>query len=404
MDRNPVLPQGTNLRILLHECQCEGALLRNPERARPELLSAIADSGFTFLSDTSHAFSEGGYTLAMILAESHLVIHTWPEFNRLALIELSICDFQRENRPRTLLLGQKLTELFQPIKTLREMTGMIPRLSETLTAGRGTYIEIDSVLETRRSAYQDILIAETQSAGRCLLLDGALQIAEKDDYFYHEPLVHPALLAHPEPRRVLICGGGDGGAAREALKHPSVESVTLVEIDADVIELARKHLYPIHRGALDDPRVQVVIDDAAQFVAEQTELYDAIILDTSDPEGTFDGVYTEEFFHQARRRLSPSGCLCTHIGAPLVSGETTRELLAHLRRVFPTVMPFLQFVPSYGTLMAFALCGQDEICLQFMTHRLASLPPPELRFLTDETMRALFAIPPAFRKPLLQPH
>ncbi|MEW6236143.1 MAG: polyamine aminopropyltransferase [Candidatus Omnitrophota bacterium] len=403
MNENHRLPSGTNLRILLQDCRCGENILKQPELFSPLLIEAIQTSGLTFLKETSYCFAEGGFTAAYILAESHVVIHTWPEHGRLALAEISVCDFQRINEARTLALGERIAEIFLAQRKLTEQAAMIPRLidAEKVRPAYGMYLDIESLLFTRQSPYQKITIGETKAFGRFLALDGVLQTSEGDDFYFNEPLVHIPLLCHPQPKRVLICGGGDGGAAREVLKHPCVERCDIVEIDPVMIEAAREWLHPIHRGSLDDSRVTLHIEDAAKFIYETQEPYDAILVDTADPARPEPDGFPQEFYEAAARQLAPGGYLALHVGAPLLIGENSARIAGRLRKAFRRAEPYMQFVPSYGTIIGYLLCSQEEsapISLETADQRLTQRGIVDLRIVSPETIQAIFVIPPGMRR------
>lgn len=162
-----------------------------------------------------------------------------------------------------------------------------------------------------KTKYQNILIADTSSYGRALVINGDIQSAELDESLYHEMLVHPAMLAHPNPQSVLVLGGGEGATVREILKHRSVKSVVMVDIDEELVDLCREHLSSWHRGSFDDPRVKLVFDDAVKFLKNDKNHYDVIILDLVDAsnlEGK-DPLYTRRFYTDVKKRLSPQGVI-----------------------------------------------------------------------------------------------
>lgn len=399
MANSPSLPKGTNLRLLLQECRCPADFLNRPDSVIEPIRKAVRESDLTPLTHVAHSFDEGGYTLAVILAESHVVIHTWPEHNHLVLAEISVCDFLRDNRARTLKLGETLAELYEPNQAIREVAGMIPRLSEKTVPGHGHYIEVDSLVDSRESAYQELVVADTPVFGRSLILDGVFQASEKDDYFYHEPLVHIPMLCHPSPRRILICGGGDGGAAREVLKHPSVEACVIVDIDREVVRVAEEHLRCIHKGSLDDGRVSVVIRDAAEYVREASGPFDVALLDSTDPVCA-EELFTEDFYRNLKALLTPGGGIGLHVGAPLCDAEASRKAAHNVTAVFGPAHPYLHFVPSYGSLMGFLAAFEDErelIPPEEVGRRVAERGLDGLKIVAPETFHALFAIPPRLR-------
>lgn len=401
MAQSSSFPSGTDLRVLLQNCQCDRSLLLDASAASSRVRELIRSVGFQDMCEASHVFDGEGYTLAVILAESHLVIHTWPEYSDLVLVDISVCNYSRPNRERTLRLGEALTDLFKPTKSLQEVASMIPRLADKLIKGHGYYVEIDRLVATRRSAYQEIVVADTPVFGRTLVIDGVFQTSEEDDAFYHEPLVHTPMLCNSSPERVLICGGGDGGAAREALKHPSVQECVIVDIDGEVVEMAKRHLGAIHQGALHDERVQVRIQDAAEFARERVCEFDVIVVDSTDPSGPSEALFTEEFYASLSDALTPDGCLALHVGAPYIIEDISAEAARRVQSVFEYCYPYMQYVPAYATPIGFLLCRKRDHLLPEpgeIAERLAAREITDLQIVSPETFLAMFAIPPRLRK------
>ncbi|MEO8411558.1 MAG: polyamine aminopropyltransferase, partial [Propionivibrio sp.] len=204
-------------------------------------------------------------------------------------------------------------------------------MTEYLTDDWGYFIRSARELERFRSPYQSVEVHDTLVFGKLFRLDGSFMTSEKDEFFYHENLVHMPALTHPSPSRALIVGGGDGGAAEELLKYPSMKSVTLCEIDLAVVDIARKHLQGVHRGALDDPRLDLRIGDGYQYIRENSEQFDLIILDLPDPVGPAVALYTVEFYRACAARLSPVGAMTLHIASPIAHPVRIRETLTALR-------------------------------------------------------------------------
>lgn len=221
-------------------------------------------------------------------------------------------------------------------------------LTEELTAEWGFYIRPSRQCEKFASPFQAIEVHDTVPFGTLFRLDGHFMTSERDEFFYHENLVHLAALTHPRPERALIIGGGDGGSAEELLKHPSIESVTLAEIDASVVAIARKYLGAVHGGALDDPRLTLKIGDGFEYIRASTEQFDLIVLDLTDPGGPSELLYTSEFYRACAARLTPAGAMTLHIASPIAHPDRIRTTLARLRGAFPLVTPYLTTVPLYG--------------------------------------------------------
>ncbi len=270
-------------------------------------------------------------------------------------------------------------------------------LAERLNAHFGIYLTHCRLLAEVRSDWQHIEIHEHPQFGRLMRIDGCFMTSERDEFFYHEPMVHLPAIAHPGVRRALIVGGGDGGAAEELLKLPDMAQVTLCELDGAVIRLAHEWLPAIHRGAFDDPRLRLQLGDARAFIAATEERFDQIVLDLTDPFGPAVELYTVEFYQACRRILAPGGVVSLHLGSPIHLQNSLRRLHASLRAVFPIVRPYLQYVPLYGTLwcMAMASGGTDPAALSAaeVDARIARRGLAGLQLYNGATHQALLAQP-----------
>jgi spermidine synthase len=270
-------------------------------------------------------------------------------------------------------------------------------LTEYLADDWGLFVRSAARLESFRSAYQDVEVHDSAAFGRLFRLDGHFMTSEKDEFFYHENLVHIAALAHPSPERTLIVGGGDGGSAEELLKHPSMKDVTIAEIDAAVVDIARRHFGQVHHGALDDPRVSVKIEDGFSFVENSREQYDLIVLDLTDPGGPSTALYTPEFYRACAARLTPLGAMTMHVASPIAHATRIRETLQELRHAFPLVTPYLTSVPLYGGLWMMACCSAKldprAQSAAVIDGRIATRRLPNLQYLNGDTYCAALALP-----------
>lgn len=216
---------------------------------------------------------------------------------------------------------------------------------------RQTY-EISRVLYREKTPHQDLIIFETPVYGRVLALDNIVQVTQKDEYVYHEMMTHVPILAHGKARRVLIIGGGDGGILREALKH-KVEHVTMVEIDRAVVDMCLKYMPSIPGRAFDDKRTDLVIADGARFVAETTDKFDVIIVDSTDPIGPGEVLFTERFYGDCRRCLTKDGILVNQNGVPFMQGDEVTMTYRRRKKFFADAGFYVAAIPSYyGGLMA----------------------------------------------------
>ena len=270
-------------------------------------------------------------------------------------------------------------------------------MTEYLTDEWGFFIKSKRQYERFRSPYQSVEVHETEPFGKLFRLDGHFMTSEQDEFFYHENLVHLAAVTHPQPERALIVGGGDGGSAEELLKHPSMKKVVLAEIDVAVVDIARKYLGSVHRGSLDDPRLELRIGDGFQFVRESADSYDLIVLDLTDPGGPSLELYTPEFYRACAARLTPLGAMTLHIASPVAHPDRIRQTLVGLRSAFGIVTPYLVSVPLYGGLWMMACCsaGLDprRMTTVEVDRRLAQRGIGDLAYYNGEMHRAALALP-----------
>ncbi len=233
-------------------------------------------------------------------------------------------------------------------------------IEETLHADFRFKMKVDRVLFEGRSENQHVAVVENGTFGRTLYLDGVLQTSERDEFIYHEMLTHVPILAHGEVHDVLIIGGGDGGMLEEVLKHKGVEKVTQVEIDAGVIDFSRQYLSSICKDAYDDPRLDLVIADGVDFVASCQERYDVAIVDSTDPIGPGEVLFTDTFYGKAKTCLAPGGILVTQNGVPFLQSDELVNTLRAFRALFADAACYLATVPTYaGGPMAFGW-GSDD--------------------------------------------
>ena len=230
---------------------------------------------------------------------------------------------------------------------------------ELVTSGTMAMYRIKDIIHTGRTPYQTVDILDTQTLGRCLVLDGKTQSSEADEHVYHEALVHPALLAHPRPCSVLIGGGGEGATLREVLRQSSVQRVVMLDLDREVVELCRRYLPSHHQGSFDDPRVDLLHQDVRQYLVACEESFDVMIMDLVDSTegGPSWSLYTQEFYGIARSRLNPGGILVTQAGpAGLLNyTECFTAIAKTLSEAFPQAYPYTVYVPAFGTLWGFVL-------------------------------------------------
>jgi len=278
------------------------------------------------------------------------------------------------------------------------MTRWIP---ETLHEHFRFSFQTNNVLYESQTEHQHLVIFENDTFGRVLMLDGVVQLTEADEFVYHEMMAHPALMAQPEPKRVLIIGGGDGGVLREVLRHGSVERAVLCEIDQGVIDLSRRYLDFIANGAFDDPRAEVVIADGTKFVAETDEKFDAILVDSTDPIGPAVALFTREFYSNCKRALGEGGVLIAQSGLPFLQGDELRDVQKSFRALFADASAYIMTTPTYiGGPMALSWGCDDPARrtpdLEALKTRAAQVPG-KMKYYTPEAHLAAFALPAYIR-------
>jgi spermidine synthase len=419
--------QGIHLTGDLFDCNCSASLFTDLDALSSLCRKATLDAGLTIVDEKYHVFPDwqgqpGGITGAVLLAESHLAIHTWPE-RRGVTLDVYVCNFTGDNEGKARQLFDTLMVAFRPKEQVvnRIVRGDLAAgtavsttasseeaqqrdalIFDWLNAHAGYGYTAKKQLAAFESPYQRVEVYDTHQFGKLFRLDGRLMTSEGDEFFYHECMTHPALLAHPNPRSVLVIGGGDGGSSEEILKHPSVKRVVMAELDPAVIEVAREHLQAIHKGALDDPRLTIQIGDGFEFVKNCSERFDLVILDLTDPDTPAFHLYTEEFFRLCQRVLNPGGLMTMHLGSPVYQPQTVKKNAAALRRVFKQVQPLSVFIPLYGSLWCLAVAS-DAVnvrgtATESIAQRLRERRIGQLRYYNAEMHGALFALPTFVRE------
>ncbi len=269
-------------------------------------------------------------------------------------------------------------------------------MRETLHDDHAQALRVDAVLYDSATDHQRLRVFENARFGRVLTLDDVVQTTEGDNFIYHEMLTHVPIFAHGSVERVLIIGGGDGGMAREVLRHESVRHVTMVEIDAGVVEFSKKYLPRLSDGAFDDPRLELVIDDGAVFMRETDQTFDVIIVDSTDPIGPGEVLFTDHFYGHAKRALNPGGILVTQNGVPFMQPQELTGTMRAFGTLFADRGCYLATVPTYaGGPMAFGW-GTDgnarKVSLETLQARYAEAGFTA-DYYTPEVHLAAFALP-----------
>lgn len=250
--------------------------------------------------------------------------------------------------------------------------------------------KVKETLVRKKTNYQDLAIVDTYALGRMLLLDGIVQTTIKDEYVYHEMITHIPLFTHPNPKKVLVVGGGDGGAIREILKHPSVEKAVLCEIDEDVIIECKKYL-PEISCALEDNRCEVFIGDGIKYVHEHKNEFDIVIVDSTDPFGSAEGLFGGSFYKEIYECLTENGIFVAQTETPFYLPDVVKRVYDDAKAVFPVTKLFMAAIPTYPSGYWSFTIGSKKYDPEN-----ASLPekiPFETRYYTEKIHKASFALP-----------
>ncbi|MCG2867242.1 MAG: polyamine aminopropyltransferase [Vulcanisaeta sp.] len=258
---------------------------------------------------------------------------------------------------------------------------------------------IRRVLYSGVTKYQRVAVVEFEDLGKALILDGKVQSSLYDEFIYHESLVHPVMITHPNPKKVLILGGGEGATAREVLRHRGVREVVMVDIDEEVIRVVKEYLPEMSQGAFDDPRLRLVIDDGRKFLERVNDKYDVVILDLTDPleGGPSYLLYTLEFYRIVRDRLSDGGLMVTQATSTYYALRTFATIYKTVASVFPVARAYHVYVPSFDSTWGFVIgsLGPDPTSLtpDEVNRRISERINGELRFYDGYMHRALFTLP-----------
>jgi len=372
--------------ILVEFYGCDPQIMNDVVQIEQHMVQAAKEAQATVVNSTFHHFSPYGVSGVVVIEESHLAIHTWPEFGY-AAVDIFTCGssvnpwisykYLEEHfkvsygSSMELLRGQKhLLKRqdfeFEP-KRDQEAQGVQHNRNIWFT-DRDENLALSlrhkgDVLFREQSPYQKVQVFETYAYGKALTIDGMFMTTEKDEYVYHEMISHVPVLSHGNVKKVLVIGGGDGGTVREVLRHKSVEQVTMVEIDEVVVRASKEHL-PQIAAAFDDPRLDLIIGDGIEFAAKALpNSYDLVIVDGSDPVGPAKGLFTDAFYQDIYKALNTNGVL-------IAQGESPRfnqAAFVDLRRCFGEVFGkhkvwnYFFFVPTYPSGMwSFAYCSKGD--------------------------------------------
>ncbi|MCL6517620.1 polyamine aminopropyltransferase [Alicyclobacillus sp.] len=259
------------------------------------------------------------------------------------------------------------------------------RQNDNLTIG----LRINKILHSETTEFQTLDVVETVQYGNLLVLDGCVMTTDADEFVYHEMIAHVPMHTHPNAKKVLVVGGGDGGAIREIVKHPTVERAVLAEIDGRVIENSKRFFPQIAKG-LSDPRVEVQVTDGIRHVQEHRGEYDVILVDSTDPVGPAVGLFARDFYQAVYDALKEDGLFVAQTESPFVNQDLIQSVHRDIRSVFPITELYLAYVPTYPTGMWSFTMGSKRY------HPLRDRQPArtqDTRYYTEAVHQAAFALP-----------
>jgi len=260
-----------------------------------------------------------------------------------------------------------------------------------------------------KTKFQSLEVIQTSHFGTCLVLDGKMQSSELDEFIYHEALVHPAMITHPNPRKVFIAGGGEGATLREVLAHNTVERVVMVDIDQEAVDICRRFLPSFHQGSFEDSRVELLHLDAREYLNNSDERFDIIVMDITDPleGGPAYLLYSQQFYQLARERLTSEGMISVQSGS-CCWGEALAyvAIIRTLSSVFPSVFPYQADIHSFGGLWGFTLASQQldplSLSVEEVDRRVSTRISRNLRFYDGISHKGMFCLPKHLRQEVSQ--
>lgn len=410
--------------IIVEYYDCSPNLLNDVTFIESCMESAAEDAGATIINSTFHHFSPYGVSGVVVIQESHLAIHTWPEYG-FASVDLFTCggavdpwvaykilkakfeaghgSAMELSRGEMALLSQKAFD----VKSLRDEKsaedGTPLKTKDIWFTERDEQIALslkhDAKLYDHQSGFQKVEIYQTQAYGNMLTLDGMVMTTEKDEYVYHEMISHIPTLTHAKPKRALVIGGGDGGTVRELLKHDSYDEVVMVEIDEKVIE-ASKMFLPSIAAALEHPKLNLIVDDGIKYVnAAVGGSFDIVIVDSTDPIGPAEGLFSAEFYAEVYRILTPDGIMVTQSESPRFNQKVFKEIYEVYRSIFgkDQVHCYLAYIPTYPTGMwsfSYSSKGASHPLIGIDKERIEAFTKNnELQYYNESIHHSAFSLP-----------
>ncbi|MZP29864.1 polyamine aminopropyltransferase [Heliobacterium undosum] len=251
--------------------------------------------------------------------------------------------------------------------------------------------KITQTLHTETTPFQELAMIDTVQWGRMLVLDNMVMTTIKDEFVYHEMISHVALNTHPNPKKVMIIGGGDGGAIRECVKHAKVEKAVLCEIDGRVIETSKEYLPEIASALFGHPKVEVLVADGVKHIQENENEYDVIMVDSTEPVGPAEGLFAAEFYQAVYRALKPDGIMVAQTESPFVNADLISRVFKDIRSIFPVTKLYLASIPTYPSGLWSFTMGSKQYDPEAVD--VSAIPEMETRYYTPALHKAAFCLP-----------
>ncbi len=265
---------------------------------------------------------------------------------------------------------------------------------EITPSGFGIAIKAGKVLYSKQSEFQKVEVFETDSSlGRVLTLDDLMMTTEGDEYHYHEMIAHIPMMNHKNPESVLVIGGGDGGTIREVLKHKTVKRVVLCEIDGMVIEACKQFL-PTIACELDNPKVEILVQDAIEYIKDKKNEFDIVLIDSTDPMGPGEGLFTDEFYTNVKNSLKEGGIMVAQSESPFAQADSVKKMYVQLNKVFPICETYTSNIPTYpGGYWAWAFCSETVKPLSYIDEERCEEITKTCKIYNKDYHLARFALP-----------
>ncbi len=379
---------GRHIIAELYNCNTES--INDVSLVEKVMLEAADKSGATVINSTFHHFSPFGVSGVIVIQESHFSIHCWPEY-QYASIDIYTCgdtvdpwvayehlktEFQAShgstmelNRGQSNLIGSVPRQGESINVSSKKKKHRIKHSRNIWFTEKNENIALSlrhsgERLFSSHSEFQKIEIYQTEAFGKILVLDGKIVCAEEDEYVYHEMIAHVPVFAHGNPKRILVIGGGDGGTVRELVKHEGIDLIDLVEIDEMVIEASKKYLTDIAKS-LDHPKINVKIEDGVKFVKHcNPATYDIVIVDSDEPQGPGEGLFTDSFYRDVYGALKENGILITQSESPRYNRQVFKDVYNKYKDIFGDehVYCYLMYLPSFPSGMwSFSFSSKNGI-------------------------------------------